>query len=679
MANRLANASSPYLRQHAGNPVDWLEWGGEASARARERDVPIFLSVGYASCHWCHVMAHESFEDREVAQRLNADFVAVKVDREERPDVDAVYMGAVQAMTGRGGWPMSVFLTPDGTPFFGGTYWPRDGRGQMPGFLQVLEAVTTAWREQRDQVLDSGRRLAARLDAQQQIAGLETVGADPSVADTAAASCVRMWDRRFGGFGGAPKFPQAMTIDFLLAHHLRTGDAETLAAATHSLEAMSRGGIYDHVAGGFARYSVDDWWLVPHFEKMLYDNALLLRALVHAWQVTGGERFRRIAVETADYLVAEMQHPRGGFFSSTDADSEGVEGKSFVWSDAEFREVVAEAGEDAEHFARFYGVTAHGNFEGANILHEPAARDEDDQVFAAALNRARAALYRRREQRVAPGLDDKVLTSWNALALGALAEAGAALGEARYLAEAQRCAAFLRDELIVDGRLHHTWSEGHGTSVAAFLEDVACLSQALLVLYEADGDPAWFAWAQSLAREAQERFADGDTGTYFATAHDAERLVTRPKDLWDNATPGGSSVMVDVHLRLAGLTADLAHHDDAERTLAAFSEQATHAPTGYGELLRGMERMASGPQEVAIVAPAPEAATELTTVYREVWRPGAVLAVGTPTVGGNGATVPLLADRALLQGAATAYVCRNFACDRPVTTPDDLRGLLARR
>ncbi|MBA2529618.1 MAG: thioredoxin domain-containing protein, partial [Euzebyales bacterium] len=623
MPNRLTDASSPYLRQHAGNPVDWYEWSQEAFERARGEDKPVFLSVGYSSCHWCHVMAHESFEDTEVAGVLNDRFVAVKVDREERPDIDSVYMTAVQAMTGQGGWPMSVFLTPDGTPFFGGTYWPRDSRQGMPGFLQVLTAVDTAWRDQRDQVLATGGRLARHLQAANDLdGGAATV--DAEVADTAAQLCVRAWDRDFGGFGQAPKFPQAMTIDFLLAHHVRTGDAGALEAAVHSLEAMSLGGIHDHVGGGFARYSVDAVWLVPHFEKMLYDNALLLRAYTHAAQVcTEGSRrqrrFRRVAADAADYLLREMRAPEGGFYSATDADSEGVEGRYFTWSAAEFDEVVAAAGEDPAVFRRFYGVTEQGNFTDphhpqlprTSILHEDVARDEDDAGFTRRLQRVRGALYERREQRVHPGLDDKILVSWNALAIGALAEAGVALGEPRYVQAARDCARFLREHLVdttdpTRPRLFHTWKAGHGAGVPAFLEDVAYLAQALLVLYEADPDRGWFTWACDLAGDTETRFAERDeggeaTGAYFATADDAEALLTRPKDLWDNATPGGASVMADVNLRLAALTGEAAYADRAERTLALFAARATQAPTGYGELLRDLERLAVGSREVAVV------------------------------------------------------------------------------
>ncbi|MPZ71818.1 MAG: DUF255 domain-containing protein [Nitriliruptorales bacterium] len=691
MANRLANATSPYLRQHADNPVDWWEWEPAAFDEAKRRDVPVFLSIGYSSCHWCHVMAHESFNDDDIAALLNQRFVPIKVDREERPDIDSVYMSAVQAMTGRGGWPMSVFLMPDGTPFYGGTYWPRESRHNMPGFVDVLKAIGTAWRDQRDQVLSSGQQLLAHLAQTNELgAGAEHV--DPATAQRAAALTVRMWDRELGGFGPAPKFPQAMTIDFLLAHHLRTGDSDAQEAAVHTLDAMAAGGMYDHVGGGFARYSTDAQWLVPHFEKMLYDNALLLRAYTHGAQVATTEehrlRFRRVAGETADYLLREMQHRSGGFFSATDADSEGIEGKFFTWSGPEFDEVLSAAGEDPAEFRAFYGVTDAGNFSdphhpevpASSILHEPVRRDESDEDFAKRLQRVREALYSRREQRVHPGLDDKILTSWNALALGALAEAGAVLHEPRYVAAAQRCARFLQESLVVDDHLKHTWKDGHGATIPAFLEDVSYLAQALLVLYETDHDPAWLRWAAELAHNAQSRFAEEDdngsfTGAYFTTAHDAEQLLTRPKDLWDNAQPAGSSVLVDVHLRLAALTGAPAHQEAAERTLALFSPRAEQAPTAYGELLRGLERLLSGPVELAIVGPPDDPSTALLVdAYRQRWRPGAVLAVGAE----GDEHVPLLEARPMLDGRPAAYVCRNFACKRPVADPGELQALLER-
>ena len=694
--NRLANASSPYLLQHADNPVDWYEWGDEAFTKARAEDKPIFLSVGYSSCHWCHVMAHESFEDARVAAYLNEHFVSVKVDREERPDVDAVYMAAVQAISGRGGWPMSVFMTPDGTPFFGGTYWPKDERHGMPGFTKVLEAVREAWTDDRDKVTQTGGQLTQHLRQQQEIEASDE-RPDLSILERAAEACVRMWDRQEGGFGQAPKFPQAMTIDFLLAHWLRTGDAEAKEAATHSLTAMSKGGIYDHVAGGFARYSVDEVWLVPHFEKMLYDNALLLRAYVHGWQCTGQVRFRRVAVETAEYLLRDLRHSAGAFFSATDADSEGEEGKFFLWDAQEFFDTIQEGGENPEQWMAYYGVTPAGNFSDPHveagpmrtILREALARDELDDEFAVRAQKVREILYARREQRVHPGLDDKVLTSWNALAIGALAEAGTAFGIPRFVEAAQKAAEFLRDELQAGGRLMHVWKDGRGASVPAFLEDVAYLAQALLVLYEATFEPDWFRWAVRLAQTAHADFADGDTGAYFSTAHDAEELLTRPKDLWDNATPAGSSVMVDVHLRLYALTGDGQWLDRAERTIAAFQYRAAQAPTGYGEFLRSMERLAQGPMEVAIVGQLSDDATlQLIETYRARWRPGSVIAVNevtgsTEKIDGAASTaevhpVPLLHDRPLLDGRPAAYVCRQFACERPVSLPDELRDLLDR-
>jgi hypothetical protein len=628
-------------------------------------------------------MAHESFEDAGVAGVLNRDFVAVKVDREERPDVDSVYMGAVQALSGHGGWPMSVFLTPDGTPFFGGTYWPREERAGMPGFMRVLDAVSSAWTTQRDGVERSGQRVAAHLASGADL-GAAPASVDLDVPGEAAALSVRAWDEVRGGFGGAPKFPQAMAIDFLLAHAVRTGDEGALRAATHTLHAIARGGIYDHVGGGFARYSVDADWLVPHFEKMLYDNALLLRAYVHGSQVAGEPHFARVARETADYLLAEMRHHGGGFFSSTDADSEGVEGKFFVWSHEEFSAVVAAAGEDPGEWAAVLGVTPGGNFEGASILHRPGPQPEvarypedHDAGFAERLATVRRALYERRSARVPPGLDDKVLTSWNGLVIGALAEAGAVLGERRYVGAAQRCASFLRAELVQDGRLLHTWRQGHGASVPAFLEDVAFLAQGLCVLYEADFDAAWLAWARELAADADTRFAerrDGEpAGAYFQTAEDAEPLVTRPMDLWDNATPSGASVMADVHLRLGALTGEAHHFERAERVLARFGDRAVRAPTGYGELLRAFERLAGGPREVAVAGPLGDPATTgLVDAYRRRWRPSTVLAAGPVDEPG----VPLLAGRPLVDGRPAAYVCRSFACERPVTDPLELAGLL---
>ncbi|MGI9017355.1 MAG: thioredoxin domain-containing protein [Euzebya sp.] len=682
MVNRLAESSSPYLRQHADNPVDWFEWGDEAFAEARRRDVPLFLSVGYSSCHWCHVMAHESFEDDGIAQYMNSNFVNIKVDREQRPDVDTVYMSAVQALTGQGGWPMSVFLTHDGTPFYGGTYWPSQERPGMPAFPQVLAAVSGSWHSERDKVTAGGQRITDHLRHTQELGPGQAV--DAATLDDAAAAAVRSWDQTHGGFGQAPKFPQAMTIDFLLAHHQRTGEPESLAAAVHSLEKMSRGGIYDHVAGGFARYSTDERWLVPHFEKMLYDNALLLRAYTHAWQVTRLSRFARVARDVAHYLVADMQQVDGGFSSATDADSEGVEGKYFVWTAEEFDEAVTAVGEDPVKWRERLGVMDEGNWRDphghapprANVLHEVVAFEEDDPGFARRFAAVRQSLRERRDLRVAPGLDDKVLTSWNGLAIAALAEAGAVFGDVDLIAAAQSCATFVRDHMTVDGTLFHTWSPDHPPSVPALLEDLAMLARGLLVLYEADSDPAWVQWAVRLAQHVEAEFADAD-GAYYATSaaatQDGPELLLRPLDLWDNAQPSGASVMVEVNARLAALTGDQSYRDRAVATVTRFGDRLARAPLGYGELAVGAERLLAGPLEVALVGPD---TSELAAVVRQTWRPGVVVATssGAPEIE---AAVPLLADRPARDNRATAYVCRRFVCDAPTTQPSVLATQLS--
>jgi uncharacterized protein YyaL (SSP411 family) len=627
-------------------------------------------------------MAHESFEDEAIAAELNERFVNVKVDREERPDVDQVYMEAVQAMTGRGGWPMSVFMTPAGEPFYAGTYWPKEPRHGMPSFPQVVVAISEAWEERRGEVVESASGIVAELQRVGRDAGADTL--DLSISDDAAHAIVHQaWDRQLGGFGRAPKFPQAMTIQYLLDRHVRTGEPEPAQAALSALDAMAQGGIYDHVAGGFARYSTDARWLVPHFEKMLYDNGLLLAAHAQAYAVSGAERLRRVAVETADYLLREMQQPAGGFSSATDADSEGVEGRFFVWSREEFDEVVAGAGEDPDLFATFFGVSSEGNWEGTNILHEPVRRDrfaEERELDLAELqeriDRVRGALYERREERVHPGLDDKVLTSWNALAVRGLALAGAWLDEDRYVDAALRTARFLEDELVVDGELRHTWKDGRA-SIPAFLEDVALLAGAYLALYEVTGELRWFTRATELAEDAVARFHDDERGGYFATAHDAEELYTRPKDTWDNAQPSGNSVLAEVFAKLAAFTGDAAWQDRAEEVVRLFQEQARRNPVGYGYLLQVVERLLAGPVEVAVVG---SAGLDRDALLAELWRrprPGTVVAVAAPDDRAATAAVPLLADRGEVDGRPAAYVCRGFVCDRPVRTPEELRALLA--
>jgi uncharacterized protein len=680
--NRLADESSPYLQQHADNPVDWFPWGPEARQEAERRGVPIFLSVGYSSCHWCHVMAHESFEDDEVAALLNERFVNVKVDREERPDVDAVYMQAVTAMTGHGGWPMSLFLTPDGRPFYAGTYWPKQPRHGMPSFPQVAAAVADAWVERRGEVLESATSIGSALADHRDTDLAPQV--DVGVADEAARLVLgRAWDRRLGGFGRAPKFPQAMTIEWLLHHHVRTGDPDALAASVQALDAMARGGIHDQLAGGFARYSTDERWLVPHFEKMLYDNALLLPAYATAAALTGGQDLARVARSTVSYLLAELRTEGGAFVSATDADSEGVEGRYFVWSHDEVVEVVTELGADPETWTAFLGVTPAGNWEGTNVLHEPVdrrvfaeQRGIASDAFEDEWERVRLALLARRSQRVPPGVDDKVLTSWNALAIRGLVRAGTLLDEPGWVSAAATAASFLHEHLVdAAGALHHVWHRGRLGSTA-FLEDVAALALADLELFGATGEAIWFERALALAEEADVRFRDEEEGGWFQTAHDAEALFTRPKDTWDNATPAGTSVMVEVCLWLAGVTGDQDWRDRAEEGLRLLQEGARRMPTGYGWLLRQLEAVAAGPREVAIVGgPGPQR-DALARVVAGRPRPGTVTVVTEPQPAGP---VPLLLGRGEVDGVPAAYVCRDLTCERPVSDPEDLARVLLDR
>ncbi len=678
MANKLAAETSPYLRQHADNPVDWFPWGDDAFAEARRRGVPIFLSVGYSSCHWCHVMAHESFEDASIAALVNDAFVSVKVDREERPDVDAVYMQAVQALTGRGGWPMSVFLTPDGEPFYAGTYWPKEAHHGLPSFPQVVEAVADAWRNRRGEVTESAASIAATLAAH--VEGEVADHLDVGVVDDAAATVLeRAWDRRLGGFGSAPKFPQAMTIEWLLDRHARTGDDDAAAAAVQALDAMARGGIHDQLAGGFARYATDAAWLVPHFEKMLYDNALLLAAYASATALTGRADLRRVTHSTAGYLLTELRNADGVFHSATDADTDGREGLTFVWPYDELVDVLTAAGEDAALWCAHLGAVPGGNWEGVNILHEPVPRERfvadrglDPAAFEADRERVRHLLLDHRSQRPQPGVDDKILCDWNALAIRGLVRAGTLLAEPAWIDAATVAAGWLHANLVVDGRLHHVAKDGR-VAVPGFLEDHALLALADLELYCATGEVVWFERAVELAETADRRFRDDTGGGWFQTADDAERLYTRPKETWDNATPAGTSVLLEVSRILFGLTGEARWRDRVEHGLRAFQAQAATMATGYGWYLRQVEAEAAGPREVAVVgADGPRRDALVRVAARP--RPGTVTVVSGPD---HGDTVPLLRGRGEVDGAPAAYVCRQLACDAPVTSPDDLERLLA--
>lgn len=677
--NRLAGSTSPYLRQHADNPVDWHVWGEDAFAEARRRGVPIFLSVGYSACHWCHVMAHESFEDPDTAALLNEAFVNVKVDREERPDVDAVYMRAVQAMSGRGGWPMSVFLTPGGAPFFAGTYWPKEALHGMPDFRRVVTAVREAWHERRDEVLGSAQRISTALAEQQGPEVAEHL--DPGILAPAVELVVtRAWDRELGGFGRAPKFPQAMTIAWLLDHHRRTGHAEAREAAVHSLDAMARGGIHDLLTGGFARYSTDARWLVPHFEKMLYDNALLLPAYADAAVLAGRDDLAEVARTTAAWMLTTARATEDGtFVSAFDADSEGEEGRFAVWSYDELTSELAALGVDVERWTRVLGATPAGNFEGRNVLHLPVSWGQvasveglDPADVAATWERIRAHLVDRRAERVQPGIDHKALTDWNALAVLGLVRAGLALDEPSWIAAGAEVAEVLHDRHVVDGRLHHVRTEGT-TAVAGFLDDHALLALADLALLEATGDPRWYHRVLELAEAVQARFHDAEHGGWFTTAHDAEQLVARPKETFDNAQPAGTSVMLEVCLRLAGLTGDLTWRRHAEQALRLVQPLAVEAPTGAGWALRQLEAVAAGLREVVIVGPDGPERDALAAAARRAAGPGTTVLVVAED---HGDEIPVLAGRGSIDGRPAAYVCRELTCDRPVTDVAALAAVL---
>jgi uncharacterized protein YyaL (SSP411 family) len=677
MPNRLAGETSPYLLQHKDNPVDWYPWGEEAFAEARAKDKAVLLSVGYSACHWCHVMEHESFENPAIAALMNDLYVNIKVDREERPDIDSLYMQAVQAMTGRGGWPMTVFLTPDGLPFYAGTYYPPEDRQGMPGFPRVLTALARAYREHRTDLVQQGRAVAERLAAAERL----RPGADlltEQVLHGAAEALLADQDTAHGGFGRAPKFPQPMALDFLLRYHARTKRPAPLEAVERTLRAMALGGMYDQVGGGFHRYSTDDIWLVPHFEKMLYDNALLARVYLDSFRLTGDPFYRRVAEETLDYVLREMTHPAGGFYSAQDADSEGEEGRFYVWAPAELEAVL---GEDAALIGRYYGVTEAGNFEERNILHvrlpaEEFARREgiSPEGFAAKLAEARARLYAARSTRIHPGRDEKVLASWNGMMLRALAEAGAALGSPVYLRAAERSAAFLLGELRRGGRLLRTWKDGVA-KLNGYLEDYALLADGLLALYGATLEPEYLREAIATADEMVRLFWDEEVRGFFDTGSDHERLIARPRELFDNATPAGQSVAADVLLRLAVLTGDGERERRAVAVLRTMAPLVPRAPTGFGRLLSALDFHLSRPKEVAIVwrDGVREAAPLLDVVHGGYWR-DVVLAGGAE--GRDGDLTPLLDGRAALGGRPTAYVCERFLCQAPTTDPAELRRQL---
>jgi uncharacterized protein len=682
--NRLAGETSPYLLQHAHNPVDWYPWGPEALARAVAEDKPILLSIGYSACHWCHVMERESFEDARTAAVMNAGFVSIKVDREERPDLDGIYMQAVQALTGSGGWPMTVFLMPDGTPFYGGTYFPPVDRPNHPSFTRVLDAISDAWHNRRNDVVRSGTQLREQL--QQSIARTAPVARsalDRSLLDTAGRGLTAQHEPVFGGFGGAPKFPQPMALEFLLRYAHRTGDDAAQAVAEHTLEHMARGGIYDQLGGGFHRYSTDDEWLVPHFEKMLYDNAQLARVYLLAYQATDNAFFRTIAGDVIGYVLRDMTDPSGGFYSTEDADSEGVEGEFYIWTPAQLQELLGS--EDARLFGAFYDVKPLGNFEGrASILHVEYTVSEiaqrtgvSEAELEAALERGRKVLFEARAHRVRPARDDKVLAAWNGMMLRALAEAARVLERNDFLQAAIKNAEFLLSTMQTPyGGLYRTWKPGHAAHLNGYLEDHANVADGLVALYEATFDPRWLSAATALAESMLARFPDTDNGGFFDTSNDHETLITRPKDVFDNATPSGNAVATDVLLRLGLLTGNADSERAAQRVLELLRDPMARYPLGFARSLNALDFRLGRPKEVAIVGSfgSPDTAALLKVVFGP-FHPNKVVAGAEP--GSATIATPLLDNRDQRDGKATAYVCENYVCQAPTTNPAELRALLS--
>ncbi|MGW7239032.1 thioredoxin domain-containing protein [Streptomyces sp. NPDC054804] len=680
--NRLAHETSPYLLQHADNPVDWWPWSAEAFTRARETNRPVLLSVGYSSCHWCHVMAHESFEDQDTADYLNEHFVAVKVDREERPDVDAVYMEAVQAATGQGGWPMTVFLTPDAEPFYFGTYFPPAPRHGMPSFRQVLEGVRGAWADRRDEVAEVAGKIVRDL-AEREISHQGSRPPGEEELAQALLGLTREYDAQRGGFGGAPKFPPSMVIEFLLRHHARTGSEGALQMAADTCERMARGGLYDQLGGGFARYSVDRDWVVPHFEKMLYDNALLCRAYAHLWRATTrdgaaserSELARRVALETADFMVRELRTGEGGFASALDADSDDgtgrhVEGAYYVWTPAQLVEVL---GADADLAVQYFGVTEAGTFEhGQSVLQLPQQEGEFDAEKIESIKRR---LLARRAERPAPGRDDKVVAAWNGLAVAALAETGAYFDRPD-LVEAAVGAADLLVRLHFDdhARIARTSRDGRVGANAGVLEDYGDVAEGFMALASVTGEGVWLEFAGLLLDHVLVRFADPETGSLYDTASDAERLIRRPQDPTDNATPSGWTAAAGALLSYAAHTGSEPHRTAAERALGVVRTLGPRVPRFIGWGLAVAEAFLDGPREVAVVGP-DQRDGRTTALHRIALlgvAPGAVVAMGTP----GSDEFPLLAERPLVGGDAAAYVCRNFTCDAPTTDPERLKSAL---
>jgi hypothetical protein len=676
MANRLQHESSPYLLQHADNPVDWYPWGPEALLAAKKQDKPIFLSIGYAACHWCHVMAHESFEDEDTAAIMNEHFVNIKVDREERPDVDSLYMDAVVSMTGHGGWPMSVFLSPEGKPFYGGTYFPPEARYNMPAFREVLLSVADSWKENRERVESTGAQLTQRI-AQSPALQPASEQLDPSSLRRATEHLFQAYDWKFGGWGAAPKFPQPIAIELLFRRFERQGEKLALEMGLHALTSMADGGIYDHLAGGFARYSVDDHWLVPHFEKMLYDNAQLILVYLHGWQLSGDEYYLKVARETISYLMREMRDPAGGFYSSLDADSEGEEGKFYIWTISEVRELIKDE-QEASLLLSAYGATEAGNFESSNILHRAKSLTElssetgiSEQALAEQLQASRAKLLDARSYRIRPGTDDKVLTAWNGLTLIAFAELANSTRQPEVLQAAQDLAAFLIENLVVEERLKRSWRKGQAR-YDAYLEDHAALGEALLALYQVDFNPRWYRWALAMGETILDHFTDPQGG-FFDTRDDHEQLIARPKSVQDSPTPSGNTLACSLLLKLGAFTGDGRYTDPAESAIRAMQATAAEHPTAFAGWLNALD-FALGPHhELAIIGdPDSEAFRKLSETSEGRYLPRLLKAGGESQEGGP----TLLANRPMQDGKPTAYLCQGFTCKLPTTSAEVLRRQL---
>ena len=671
MSNRLADENSPYLLQHKDNPVDWYPWGNEALSKAKQENKPIFLSIGYAACHWCHVMERESFEDPQIAAMMNQHFVNIKVDREERPDLDRIYMDAVVALTGQGGWPMSVFLTPDGEPFYGGTYFPSNSRYGMPSFIDVLSQIANLWSQKPEELIDSSQKLVDHIRTRSRMPAPDPeANLDPASLDQAVLKLAQSYDWQHGGWGSAPKFPQAMTILFLLRRASK-GDRMALDLATHALDAMAKGGMYDLIGGGFARYSVDNDWLVPHFEKMLYDNALLARAYLHAYLLTGNQNYRRVCEETLDFILREMTHPEGGFFSSIDADSEGEEGLFYTWTYEELHDLL-----DKDEFyalSQAYSISEEGNFEG-RIIFQHKLGPEERKGFESQLKSAHQKLFNARSTRVRPATDDKVLTAWNAWMNITFSEAARYLKRIDYLQTAQRNLHFLLDAMLQDGKLLRSWREGKALH-NAYLEDYASLALALFSLYQSDHQTEWYQNAQLLTEQILQRFYEPGSGL-FDTADDHEKLLLRPQESQDNATPSGSSLAVQAFLLLASYSGEGQYYDLAVSLLAIMEQILTAYPTSFGNWLNVFDFALAEIREVAILGNLQDpTAQEMLEILWQTLRPDCILAAASVPIPENAPA--LLKDRSMIDGRPTAYVCYHFTCQQPTTDPDELAAQIS--